>query len=94
MVHAAKQVIRVADDLMTALPFDVRDEADAAAVVLGFGPVKAARLGGSCFGFRVHIFTSRSRASSMAEWASAPLLIVREQVSGGTAPGCVHAAGP
>src|SRR5690606_19243520 len=34
MIHAAEQVIRIADDLMAADAFDVRDEADAAAVVL------------------------------------------------------------
>ncbi len=34
VVHAAQQVIRILDDLVAAFAFDVRDEADAAAVVL------------------------------------------------------------
>ncbi len=40
MVHAAQQVIRIAHDLMAALALDVRDEPDAAAVVLELGPIK------------------------------------------------------
>ena len=44
VVHAAQQMIRVANDLMAALTLDVCDEADATAVVLKFGPVEPCRL--------------------------------------------------
>jgi hypothetical protein len=39
MIHPAQQVIRVPHDLMAARALDVRDEADAAAVVLLVGAV-------------------------------------------------------
>src|SRR5690606_1820557 len=34
MIHSAKEMVRIADDWMTANALDVRDETDAAAVVL------------------------------------------------------------
>jgi hypothetical protein len=43
MIHAAQQMIGIEHDLMTALTLDVRDEADAAAIVLEFGPIEALR---------------------------------------------------
>src|SRR5690606_28740292 len=39
VIHSAKEMIRVADDLMTANALDVRDETDAAAVVLHLGAI-------------------------------------------------------
>ena len=41
VIHPAEQVIRVGEDLVAPLALDVRDEADAAAVVLELGPVEA-----------------------------------------------------
>ena len=40
VVHPAQQMVRVLDDLVAALTFDVRDEAHAAAVVLELGPIQ------------------------------------------------------
>jgi hypothetical protein len=40
MIHAAQEVIGVLDDLVAALAFDVRNEADAAAVVLELGAIQ------------------------------------------------------
>ena len=40
VVHPAQQVVRVLDDLVAALTFDVRDEAHAAAVVLELRPIQ------------------------------------------------------
>ncbi len=40
MIHAAKNVARIADDLMTALALDVRHETDAATVVLVLGAIQ------------------------------------------------------
>jgi hypothetical protein len=39
MIHTAEQVIRVAQDLVAALAFDVRDKANAAAVMLELGAI-------------------------------------------------------
>jgi hypothetical protein len=41
VVHAAEQVIGVAHDLMAALALNVGNKADAAAVVLELGTIKA-----------------------------------------------------
>ena len=41
MIHAAQEVIRVEQDLVAPLALDVRDEADAAAVVLELRPIEA-----------------------------------------------------
>jgi hypothetical protein len=48
MVHAAEEVIRVLDDLVATLAFDVRNEADAAAVVLELGAIQPCAAGGRC----------------------------------------------
>ncbi len=55
VVHAAQQVLRVDHDLMAPLSLDVRDEADAARVVLVRGVVESASLGeGAEGGASVH----------------------------------------
>ena len=47
VIHPAQQMIGIADDPVTAFALDVSHEADAAAIVLVFGPVKAAGLRGA-----------------------------------------------
>src|SRR5690606_6697984 len=74
MIHSAQQVIRVANDLMTADAFDVRDEADAAAVVLHFGAVETVRARPSDRRARANhsavVLFRRSHGVSLAETAS------------------------
>ncbi len=41
MLHPAQQMVRIPDDLVAALPLDMRNEADAAAVVLVFRAIKS-----------------------------------------------------
>ncbi len=59
MIHAAQQMVRIGHDLVAALALDVRDEADAAAVVLELGPIKA-----SCRRWAVLVAVTHARCRS------------------------------
>jgi len=63
MVHAAQQVIRVEQDLVAPLALYVRDEADAATVVLELGPIEAVSRRQAVSRFVTHIRRSSSRSS-------------------------------
>jgi hypothetical protein len=63
MIHAAEEVIRVEQNLVAPLAFDVRDEADTAAVVLELRPIEAVSRRQAVSSFVTHIRRSSSRSS-------------------------------
>ena len=72
VIHAAQQVVGIANDFVTPFAFDVRDEPDSAAVVLELGPIQPARRGRAracvglhAVGFRSHGASRRGRRSPL-----------------------------
>jgi hypothetical protein len=63
MIHAAQQMVRVADDRVAALAFDMGYESDAAAVVLEFRPIQAVRCRQAWLDRFAHVVGSRSHDS-------------------------------